>query len=54
MDKVHKITTLDEVWKPGDVVLDAEGNLRIRATTDAAYPWGDTRTRAACGTGSGA
>ncbi|MFF3249768.1 hypothetical protein ACFYWP_01890 [Actinacidiphila glaucinigra] len=31
MSDVHKITSLDSTWKPGDVVLDAEGNLRVRS-----------------------
>ncbi|GHI91716.1 hypothetical protein [Streptomyces olivaceus] len=31
MENVHKITSLDGVWRPGDVVLDAAGNLRIRS-----------------------
>ncbi|MEV0778876.1 hypothetical protein [Streptomyces sp. NPDC050428] len=31
MAEIHKITNLDEVWQPGDVVLDAAGNLRIRS-----------------------
>jgi hypothetical protein len=35
---VHKITSLDATWQPGDVVLDAEGNLRIRSTHPQ-YVW---------------
>src|ERR1044072_4536276 len=31
MDEVHKITSLDASWKPGDVVLDAEGSIRVRS-----------------------
>lgn len=31
MTEVHKITSLDSDWQPGDVVLDAEGNLRVRS-----------------------
>lgn len=31
MAAVHTITSLDATWKPGDVVLDAEGNLRVRS-----------------------
>ncbi|MFI5973531.1 hypothetical protein [Streptomyces sp. NPDC051452] len=31
MEPVHKITSLDGTWKPGDVVLDAAGNLRVRS-----------------------
>lgn len=31
MTDVHKITSLDATWKPGDVVLDAEGNLLVRS-----------------------
>lgn len=31
MDRVHKITNLDATWKPGDVVLDAKGNIRVRS-----------------------
>ncbi|MBJ7902799.1 hypothetical protein IF655_05750 [Streptomyces sp. DSM 110735] len=38
--RVHTITTLHPIWKPGDVVLDAEGALRVRATDNVAYPWG--------------
>jgi hypothetical protein len=31
MDRVHKITSLDATWKPGDVVLDAKGDIRVRS-----------------------
>ncbi|MFD6468700.1 hypothetical protein [Streptomyces goshikiensis] len=31
MEEIHKITSLDATWKPGDVVLDAEGNIRVRS-----------------------
>ncbi|WP_411121461.1 hypothetical protein [Streptomyces sp. x-19] len=31
MEDVHKITNLDDTWQPGDVVLDAEGTLRVRS-----------------------
>ncbi|MFG2468711.1 hypothetical protein ACGFXB_25095 [Streptomyces canus] len=31
MAAVHKITSLDSTWQPGDVVLDADGNIRVRA-----------------------
>lgn len=31
MSDVQKITSLDAVWQRGDVVLDAEGNLRVRS-----------------------
>lgn len=30
MDQVHEITSLGSTWLPGDVVLDAKGNLRVR------------------------
>ncbi|MFB8407506.1 hypothetical protein [Streptomyces sp. NPDC055912] len=30
MAHVHKITSLDETWQPGDVVLAADGTLRVR------------------------
>ncbi|MCY0947168.1 hypothetical protein [Streptomyces antarcticus] len=40
MDRVHKITSLGGAWKPGDVVLTADGELRIRATNNPIYPWG--------------
>ncbi|WDM16751.1 hypothetical protein J3S85_37955 [Streptomyces lavenduligriseus] len=39
MSDVHKITSLDAVWRPGDVVLDAAGNLRVRSTHHR-YVWG--------------
>lgn len=28
--QVHKITSLGSTWQPGDVVLDAKGDLRVR------------------------
>ncbi|MGW1223115.1 hypothetical protein ACWD6O_34710 [Streptomyces californicus] len=31
MADVHKITSLDATWKPGDVVLDAKGDIRVRS-----------------------
>ncbi|MGW3390507.1 hypothetical protein [Streptomyces cinereoruber] len=31
MVEVHNVTRLDAVWKHGDVVLDAEGNIRVRS-----------------------
>ncbi|MFI5736097.1 hypothetical protein ACIA49_38645 [Kribbella sp. NPDC051587] len=31
MTDVHKITTLDAVWKPGDVVFDANGAIWVRS-----------------------
>ncbi|MCX5562733.1 hypothetical protein [Streptomyces sp. NBC_00038] len=31
MTAVHKITSLDDTWHPGDIVLDAAGNLRVRS-----------------------
>lgn len=31
MNEVHKITSLGATWRPGDVVLDADGNLRVRS-----------------------
>ncbi|MCX4504302.1 hypothetical protein [Streptomyces anulatus] len=31
MADVHKITSLDATWQPGDVVLDAAGNIRVRS-----------------------
>ncbi|MEV6450944.1 hypothetical protein AB0M75_06515 [Streptomyces anulatus] len=31
MTDVHKITSLDATWKPGDVVLDAKGDIRVRS-----------------------
>ncbi|GAA0641145.1 hypothetical protein GCM10009548_01630 [Streptomyces malaysiensis subsp. malaysiensis] len=31
MNDVHKITSLDAAWLPGDVVLDAAGRIRIRS-----------------------
>jgi hypothetical protein len=31
MSDVHKVTSLDATWQPGDVVLDAAGNLRVRS-----------------------
>jgi hypothetical protein len=31
MEKVHKITTLDDTWQPGDVVLDDDGQLWVRS-----------------------
>ncbi|MDI5964811.1 hypothetical protein [Streptantibioticus silvisoli] len=31
MADVHNITSLDDTWQPGDVVLDADGNLRMRS-----------------------
>jgi hypothetical protein len=31
MADVHKITSLDSTWRPGDIVLDADGNLRVRS-----------------------
>lgn len=47
MQQVHKITSLDDTWKPGDVVLDANGQLRVRSAHPK-YTWaypdeGDTR-----------
>lgn len=30
-DDVHKITSLDSTWRPGDVVLDADGEIRVRS-----------------------
>lgn len=38
MTEVHKITSIDDVWQPGDIVLDANGNLRVR-TTHPLYVW---------------
>ncbi|MFF7966736.1 hypothetical protein ACFZC3_15390 [Streptomyces sp. NPDC007903] len=29
--QVHAITTLGAAWQPGDVVLDADGNIRVRS-----------------------
>jgi len=46
MEQVHKITTLDNVWQPGDVVLDATGTLRVRSNNPRwtwDYPEGATR-----------
>ncbi|WP_406192252.1 hypothetical protein OH733_05610 [Streptomyces griseus] len=31
MDTAHNITSLGATWKPGDVVLDANGNIRVRS-----------------------
>ncbi|MEU3289911.1 hypothetical protein [Streptomyces longwoodensis] len=31
MPAIHKITNLDDTWRSGDVVLDADGNLRVRS-----------------------
>ncbi|MGO4630528.1 hypothetical protein AB4225_06225 [Streptomyces sp. 2RAF24] len=31
MTDVHKITSLDSTWTPGDVVLDANGEIRVRS-----------------------
>ncbi|WHM35706.1 hypothetical protein [Streptomyces sp. BPTC-684] len=50
MDSIHKITSLDETWQPGDVVLDAEGILRVRSDHPK-WVWdspgeGDTRSSA--------
>lgn len=39
MDPAYKITGLDETWQPGDVVLDAEGNLRVRSDHPK-WTWG--------------
>lgn len=39
MSDVHKITSLDEAWHPGDVILDAAGNLRVRSAHHR-YVWG--------------
>lgn len=48
MEKVQKITSLDAVWKPGDVVLDDAGNIRVRSNHPK-WVWdypssGDTRS----------
>ncbi|MGM9381148.1 hypothetical protein [Streptomyces antibioticus] len=31
MDSVHTITSLNATWQPGDVVLDAKGEIRVRS-----------------------
>ncbi|WP_143204965.1 hypothetical protein [Streptomyces sp. CB02009] len=31
MNPIHKITSLDEAWNPGDIAFDADGNLRVRS-----------------------
>lgn len=31
MSDAHKITSLDATWKPGDVVLDGAGEMRVRS-----------------------
>ncbi|MGW1553652.1 hypothetical protein [Streptomyces sp. NPDC002346] len=41
MSDVHTIHSFDAVWQPGDVVLDADGALYIRASGNPVYPWGD-------------
>lgn len=38
MSEVHKITAIDGVWRPGDVVLDADGNIRVRSASPQ-WPW---------------
>ncbi|MFB7671354.1 hypothetical protein ACFC26_08035 [Kitasatospora purpeofusca] len=39
MSDVFKITTIGDVWQPGDVVLDASGHLYVRSTHPQ-YVWG--------------
>lgn len=31
VEPVYKITSVDDVWRPGDWVLDAAGNVRVRS-----------------------
>jgi hypothetical protein len=31
MAEVFKITSMDDTWKPGDLVLDAKGDLWVRS-----------------------
>ncbi|MEV0256394.1 hypothetical protein AB0H82_19290 [Streptomyces sp. NPDC050732] len=38
MTKPQNISSLHPVWRPGDVVLDADGNLRVR-TEHTRWPW---------------
>jgi hypothetical protein len=35
---VRKVTGPEAAWRPGDVVLDADGNIRVRSTNPE-WPW---------------
>ncbi|MET9204092.1 hypothetical protein ABZW38_02820 [Streptomyces bacillaris] len=38
MPEVHTITSLGAIWRPGDVVLDAKGTIRVRSD-DPHWVW---------------
>jgi len=47
VDEVHKVTSLDETWRPGDVVFDAQGDIWVRSDHPKwvwSYPGGSTRS----------
>ncbi|CDR15074.1 hypothetical protein [Streptomyces iranensis] len=41
MSEAHTITSLGATWQPGDVVLTSKGELRVRASNNPVFPWGD-------------